>query len=114
MDAAEVIWTRLEEHDAEGLRLPAERLNRFRELNDDIGESAEQEAAFFVCECSSRDCFTTIELNVSEYRRIRSNPTWAVVTAGHQLSDVERVVREGDGFAIIERLLVTEPGDAPS
>ena len=46
---------------SESLRRPADRLSHFRQVNDDIGESAEQEAALFICECSSQECFTTLE-----------------------------------------------------
>jgi hypothetical protein len=101
----------IERDASESLRLPADRLTLFRELNDDIGESAEQETAFFVCECSSHECFTTLELSVRDYRRIRTNPTWALVTPGHQLAEVERVVSEGAGFAVVERLLLTQPDE---
>ena len=94
---------------SESLRRPADRLNHFREVNDDIGESAEQEAALFICECSSQECFTTLELSVSEYKRIRSNPLWALVAPGHKLSGVERHVGAGTGFVVVERLFLTEP-----
>ena len=103
------------ERDAsESLRRPAERLNHFREVNDDIGESAELEAALFVCECSSQECFTTLELSLSEYKRIRSNPMWALVAPGHELSGVERHVGAGAGFVVVERLLLTEPDQTAS
>jgi hypothetical protein len=81
--AAEAFWEQLEEQDAE--RRLADRLASFREVNDGIGETAEQEAAVFVCECGSQECLTTLELSVTEYKRIRSNRTWAVVTPGHEL-----------------------------
>jgi hypothetical protein len=107
--AAEAFWEQLDEQDAE--RRPADRLARFREVNDGIAKSAEQGAAVFVCECGSQECLTTLELSVTEYKRIRSNPTWALVTPGHELPGVERLVSEGAGFFVVERLLLTQPDE---
>jgi hypothetical protein len=107
--AAEAFWEQLDEQDAE--RRPADRLARFREVNDGIAKSAEQGAAVFVCECGSQECLTTLELSVTEYKRIRSNPTWALVMSGHELPGVERLVSEGAGFFVVERLLLTQPDE---
>lgn len=107
--AAEAFWEQLDEQDAE--RRPADRLARFREVNDGIAKSAEQGAAVFVCECGSQECLTTLELSVTEYKRIRSNPTWALVMPGHELPGVERLVSEGAGFFVVERLLLTQPDE---
>lgn len=106
--AAESFWEQLEEQDAE--RRLADRLASFREVNDGIGETAEQEAAVFVCECGSQECLATLELSVTEYKRIRTNRTWAVVTPGHESPGVERLVSERAGFFVVERLL-TQPDE---
>ena len=107
--AAGAFWEQLEKQDAE--RRLADRLARFREINDGIAESAEQGAAVFVCECGSQECLTTLELSVAEYKRIRTNPTWAVVTPGHELPGVERLVSEGAGLLRRRTSLLTQPDE---
>jgi hypothetical protein len=87
-------------------RRPAARLAGFREANDRIANSAEKGSTIFVCECGSQECLSTLELSVSEYETIRAKPTWALVMPGHELGDVERVVKEGAGFQVVERLLL--------
>ena len=96
----------------ESVRRPARNLAGFREVNNGIGDLAQDEFALFVCECGSQECFSTLELRVDEYRRIRSNPTWAIVIRGHELDEVENVVGGQDGFLVVERLMLAEASSA--
>ena len=92
------------------LRRPAERLAEFRQVNDTIARRTEEAgSAVFVCECGSDACLGTIALSAAEYERVRSNPSWAILSRGHELSDGGRRVREGADFLVVERLLLTEP-----
>jgi hypothetical protein len=116
---ADALWDELEWQDSEpsryatrrrdSLRRPADHLAGFRKANDRIAYSAEQEVTVFVCECGSQECLGTVELSVKEYESIRFNPSWALVIPGHELEDVERVVREEAGFLVVERLLLSPP-----
>ena len=85
-----------------------ERIQYLGEVNERIGYSAEGATSEFVCECSSTECISTIELTVVEYERVRSNPTWFVIKPDHDLAQIERVVSRDDGFAVVERLIVEE------
>jgi hypothetical protein len=94
----------------DSLRRPADHLAGFRKANDQIADSAEeQEVTVFACECGSQDCLGTVELSLSEYESIRTNPSWALVIPGHELENVERVVRVEAGFLVVERLLLFQP-----
>ena len=57
-----------------------ERIQYLGEVNERIGYSAEGATSEFVCECGSTECISTIELTVVEYERVRSNPTWFVIS----------------------------------
>jgi hypothetical protein len=116
---ADALWDELEWQDSrssrsvspagDSLRRPADHLAGFRKANDQIADSAEQEVTVFTCECGSQECLGTVQLSLSEYESIRLNPSWALVLPGHELENVERVVREEAGFLVVERLLLSQP-----
>lgn len=58
----------------------------------------------FACECADLHCVDPIEMTVAEYERVRSRPEWFVVLPGHVSPDVERVVREEDGYVVVEKV----------
>jgi len=81
----------------------------FRRVNDFIeaGASAEGvDEATFLCECHDPSCHSTIPLPLSEYRWVRSHPTYFVVAAGHEreTDGLGRVVRWSLGSSVLERL----------
>jgi hypothetical protein len=81
----------------------------FREVNDRLLAMApSDDAVEFLCECSDRECVSTAALSFDEYRRIRSNPAWFIVTPGHEVPAIERVLSEANGYAIVERMVGTE------
>ena len=84
------------------------RIQYLAEVNERIDYFAEGASNEFVCECSSSECISTIELTVVEYERVRSNPTWFVIKADHDVAQIERVVSRDDGYAVVERLIVEE------
>lgn len=90
-----------------------ERLARnqtiFREVNERIEKLAEpSERIRFICECSHVGCEATVELIRAEYEFVRSEPTHFVVTSGHNLPEIERVVAAQDGYVIVEKLIGRE------
>jgi hypothetical protein len=80
----------------------------FREVNERLEKAAHTFGAdgpiSFVCECSSTDCVTQIELSHDEYERIRSVPTWFAVTPGHEIPDLEDVVELTERYAIVAKV----------
>ena len=85
-----------------------ERIQYLGEVNERIGYDAEAATSEFVCECSSTECISTIELTVVEYERVRSNPTWFVIKQDHDVTQIERVVSRDDGYAVVEKLIAEE------
>ena len=90
-----------------------ERLARneslFREVNERIENVAgENEAVEFVCECSDKECVSTVALKLADYERIRSNSTWFFVKTGHNMVEIERVISEEAGYVIVEKLVATD------
>lgn len=92
---------------------PLERLARnqtlFREVNEGIEDIAgSTDGVEFVCECSDPECVSTVKLSLAEYERIRSNSTWFFVKSGHVIPEIERVVFEEDGYAVVEKMVGRE------
>ena len=85
-----------------------ERLARnqalFREVNERIEQTAGDNAKIeFVCECSDTECIETIELRLTDYEEIRTNPIRFAIKPGHEIDAIERVISENGGFAIVEK-----------
>jgi hypothetical protein len=95
-----------------------ENESRFRLVNerlrDLVMDDAERhhehpDALSVVCECGDVDCTDKIDVELSTYEWIRAGSARFVIVPGHELPDSERVVREGPGYAIVEKF-----GDARS
>jgi hypothetical protein len=84
----------------------AKNQSLFREVNeriDALGEGASDEKAV-VCECAQLDCREVIRLAPERYRSVRAAPNRFLVKPGHVILDVERVVAEGRGFVVVEKI----------
>jgi hypothetical protein len=94
---------------SESLERLARNQSLFREVNERIERIAGgNEVVEFVCECSNTECVATVELKLSEYDRIRSNSTWFVIKVDHDISQIERVISQNDGYAVVEKLIAEE------
>ena len=70
-------------------------------LREVLGASAG--AVEFVCECSNEDCIETIPLDLATYEDIRSNLNLFVITPGHELLHIERVVDQNERYLLVEK-----------
>lgn len=94
---------------SESLERLARNQSLFREVNERIEMMiGDNETVEFVCECSDTDCVSTVELKVDAYERIRSKSTWFFVKAGHDIPEIERVVSQSNGYAVVEKLVAIE------
>jgi hypothetical protein len=94
---------------SESLERLARNQSLFREVNERIEQIAgDGEAVELVCECSDPDCVSTVELKIDDYEGIRSNSTWFFVKTGHFIPEIERVVTQNDGYAVVEKIVATE------
>jgi hypothetical protein len=81
----------------------------FREVNERLRELGESfslvsEVAEFVCECANTSCTERVQMQLAEYERVRSDPTWFLIIPGHEELDYERVIEETEGYAVVEKL----------
>lgn len=81
----------------------------FREVNERLRELEEglsvvTDVTDFVCECSDASCTDGIQLSISEYESVRSDPKWFAVAPGHEVLELERIVAEHDAFTVVEKL----------
>jgi hypothetical protein len=67
-----------------------------REVNERVAEIlsawGDDASGEFLCECSNNDCGESLTLSLLEYKGIRSSPDLFIVLAGHETSEVDRVV----------------------
>lgn len=80
----------------------------FRAVNENIAAVNEAFAAItevfaIACECADTGCIETIDIRSDEYARVRAEPRHFVVLRGHVLPDVEDVIRESDGYIVVEK-----------
>src|SRR5436309_12625619 len=90
----------------------AERLAKneavFRDVNERIEEIARAPGAAgalheFLCECVNGDCYERVQLSLTEYEQVRSDATHFVVVPGHVDGTIERLIRETERFAVVEK-----------
>ncbi len=81
---------------------------RSREINEWIDESNEEDSGDvsspFLCECSDGACDSTIALTHLEYEEVRAHGTYFAIATDHESPDLDLMVSERFGFAIIRKL----------
>lgn len=80
----------------------------FRGVNERIEEINEAFAVLlermdFICECADDGCMNRIMVRLDEYEEMRRNPTHFMVDHGHVYPQFEAVVKEYDGFVVVEK-----------
>jgi hypothetical protein len=80
----------------------------FREVNEHIakltGPLAETDCWLLVCECSNAGCAESLEISAAEYESVRAEGARFVVLPGHELAEVERVVKRNSHYLVVEKL----------
>jgi hypothetical protein len=81
----------------------------FRDVNERLRELGEgfsviTNEAEFVCECGNSSCAERVQLSLAAYEEIRAEPTRFFVIKGHEQPEYEKVVSEGRGYLIVEKL----------
>jgi hypothetical protein len=89
-----------------------ERLARneslFRDLNEQIefvAKPLDPDAHLFAffCECSNIDCTLSMPMPLTVYEEVRADPTTFVVAPGHDLPEIEEVVRRTAEYQIVRK-----------
>jgi len=63
----------------------------------------DSEPAGFVCECGDAACDESVHMDSASYEVIRQDPCLFLVRRGHEITDVEDVVRTGDDFTVVRK-----------
>lgn len=82
----------------------------FREVNERLRETIDpvEGPVEFLCECSGVDCIETVVLETAEYERIRAHPNRFLVVPGHEFLEVDRVVDQGPGYVLVEKIVAVD------
>ena len=94
-----------EVHDGdEGSALAVRRHAIFREVNEAWRRYPALVDGLIdvVCECSSVDCVSALQLTAAEYDRVRAVATRFVVHAAHEAEPSTVVVEETDSYQVLE------------
>jgi hypothetical protein len=73
---------------------------RIEEINEALDGDSESD---FLCECGDDDCTTPVSLTLAEYEEVRRDPTHFLIAHGHEVIDVEKVIRETDRYAVVKK-----------
>jgi 5-bromo-4-chloroindolyl phosphate hydrolysis protein len=75
---------------------------RLEEMNSEF--EVMTETFTIACECADVNCVQMIDIRAEEYEAVRAEPRHFVVVSGHVYPDVEKVVGESDGYAVVEKI----------
>jgi hypothetical protein len=80
-----------------------------REVNEQIhqlGRPRDPNAGEYgiVCECADSECLRALSVPASVYQDARRFPTRFIVVDGHQVDELERIVEQGNGYTVVEKL----------
>jgi len=80
----------------------------FRSINERIEAgtwpAAPSDVVSFRCECAALGCNLLVALTLAEYESARANPREFILAPGHELPEIERVVRRTDAYVIVEKV----------
>jgi 5-bromo-4-chloroindolyl phosphate hydrolysis protein len=74
---------------------------KMRALNDAFTHATE--TFVIACECADTSCVEMLDIAPAEYEAVRAQPRHFAVLPGHVYPDVETVVREHDGYVVVEK-----------
>jgi hypothetical protein len=56
-----------------------------------------------ICECGRPGCGEVLAIKNEEYQEVRSDPTHFVISRDHLVPEVDRIVRESEGFLVVAK-----------
>jgi len=85
----------------------AENEQTFRALNEGVREVEERVgypfAGRFFCECARTDCLEMVPMSLNEYEAVRADSSCFLIRKGHEMADVEDVVRDEREYAVVKK-----------
>jgi hypothetical protein len=79
----------------------------FRDVNERIAETSERfdaDEAEFMCECADSGCAERLEVPLEEYEDVRADATTFLLNPDHVEPDVEKIVDERRGYAVVKKV----------
>jgi hypothetical protein len=79
----------------------------FRSVNERVEEVVQpgrDEEIDFLCECGDSDCVEKVTLTRTEYENVRTDARQFAVLPGHDIPEIELVVRRMDRFLVVQKL----------
>jgi hypothetical protein len=70
-------------------------------LNRDLG--TDDTTMTVICECANGECTERLQIQVSQYEKVRADPRCYVIVPGHELPEFESIVESGDGYHIVQK-----------
>jgi hypothetical protein len=79
----------------------------FRTANERAAKWEERHASgeteSYFCECADVDCRERVGLRKEDYEAVRANSRYFAIVPGHEVPDVETVIENHEGWALIEK-----------
>jgi hypothetical protein len=72
-------------------------------LDDRRGDWTRDGLAPYLCECSHRDCRSTLQLTPDDYLAIRDNESHFVLAPGHDIRGLDRIVRSSANHIVVDK-----------
>ena len=85
----------------------AENEAMFRTANERMADWEEQHVQshteHYYCECADPNCREKVLLRKADYEKVRADSRHFVIVPGHEVPDVETVIEQHEGWAIVEK-----------
>lgn len=80
----------------------------FRQVNERIEDLADSfgltnEKLDLICECGNASCASQIEMDREDYEALRSDPATFAVVRGHEILDVEEIVKRHPTYDVVRK-----------
>jgi hypothetical protein len=79
----------------------------FRTANERMADWEEHhvhsETELYYCECADPNCREKVVLRHADYERVRADSCYFVIVPGHEVPDLETVIEQHEGWAIVEK-----------
>jgi hypothetical protein len=75
----------------------------------DAGWASDDQLFEFICECGKERCDARVRMPLEEYEEVRSQDDRFAVYPGHERDEIERIVRRGEGFVVVDKIAALEP-----
>jgi hypothetical protein len=80
----------------------------FRQVNERIEELAEtfgltKQQLDLICECGNAECSSRIAMTQKDYETLRSDSATFAVVRGHEIPDVEEIIKRETGYDVVRK-----------